>query len=177
MRMRREKSGGIALTGLEPFLVQLLREIPETGADSDPAVAARLLPPPAAGELKGEVEPDWDEYVRPGLRESFAEARTVVQRDLSKMKAEILPAADAPPEPTFRLGIPSKHFDPWLNALNQARLSIGARYHFTEEDMNDRPRFPIASERDYRLFQIDFYGYVQEMILERLSGPDLGPEG
>lgn len=170
--MRREKSGGIALTGLEPFLVQLLREIPETGADLDPAVTARLLPPPAEGELREDVESDWEDYVRPGLRDSFADSRAIVQRDLAKMKAEIRPVADSPPEPTFRLAIPSKHFDPWLNALNQARLAIGARYHFTEEDMNDRPRFPIASERDYRLFQIDFYGMVQEMILQRLMGAE-----
>lgn len=174
MRMRREKSGGVALTGLEPFFVQLLREIPETGADRDPNVTARLLPLPADGPLQAEVEPDWDEYVRPGLRDLFLSARTTVQRDLSKMKAEIVSTTDAEnDEPTFRLAIPSKHFDAWLNALNQARLAIGARYHFTEQDMNDRPRFPIASERDYRLFQIDFYGYVQEMILNRMAGPDI----
>lgn len=173
--MRREKSGGVALTGLEPFIVQLLREIPETGADRDPAVVARLHPAAAEGELQAEVEPDWEEYVRPEMRTLFADARHIVQRDLTKMKAEIVAPADEPVEPTFRLAIPSKHFDAWLSALNQARLAIGARYHFTEQDMNDRPRFPIASERDYRLFQIDLYGYVQEMILRRLSGPDVEP--
>lgn len=173
MRMRREKSGGVALTGLQPFVVQLLREIPEAGADPDPAVNARLHPAPATGELQAEVEPDWEEYVRPDLRALFAEARTTVQRDLSRMKAEIVPPPDdGPTEPTFRLAIPAKHFDAWLSALNQARLAIGARYHFTEDDMSDRARFPIASERDYRLFQIDLYGYVQEMILRRLNGPE-----
>ncbi|MBS0660861.1 MAG: DUF2017 family protein [Verrucomicrobia bacterium] len=173
--MRREKSGGLALTGLDPFAVQLLREIPEAGADSDPAVQARLHPSPAGGKLQAEVEPDWEEYVRPELRSLFEEARTVVQRDLSRMKAEIVAQPDGPAEPTFRLAIPSRNFDAWLSALNQARLALAARHHFTEADMNDHARFPIASERDLRLFQIDLYGLIQEMIVRRLAGPDLRP--
>ncbi len=175
MRMRRERSGSLALTGLEPFFVQLLRHVAEAAdPGEEPAANARLFSAPARGEALAEIRDDWAEYVQPELRLLFESARTTVQRDLARMKAELsAPKEDDPelgaPQPTFRLTIPTKHFDAWLNALNQARLAIGARYNFSEADMSDRPRFPLASERDYRLFQMDFYGYIQEHILMQME--------
>jgi hypothetical protein len=63
------------------------------------------------------------------------------------------------------LRIPAKNSDAWLNALNQARLVIAAKYNFTETDLCDHYRSPIGSRRDLGLFQVNFYGFLQEFIL------------
>src|SRR5437773_1973033 len=65
--------------------------------------------------------------------------------------------------------IPSKHSDAWLRALNQARLIIVAKDNFTENELNDHFRSPIGSRRDLSLFQVNFYGFLQEFILRELE--------
>ena len=57
----------------------------------------------------------------------------------------------------------------WLNALNQARLVIAAKNNFTENELNDHFRSPIGSRRDLSLFQVNFYGFLQEFILRELE--------
>jgi len=71
--------------------------------------------------------------------------------------------------------IPAKHAEAWLNALNQARLSIAARNEFTEGELGDNYRSPIGSRRDLSLFQVNFYGFLQEFILRELLGCGEGP--
>lgn len=66
------------------------------------------------------------------------------------------------------LRIPSKHADAWLSALNQARLVIAAKNNFTESELNDHFRSPIGSRRDLSLFQVNFYGFLQEFILREM---------
>jgi hypothetical protein len=68
------------------------------------------------------------------------------------------------------LRIPAKHADAWLSALNQARLVIAAKYDFTEGELCDHYRSPIGSRRDLSLFQVNFYGFLQEFILREISG-------
>src|SRR5436190_708746 len=68
------------------------------------------------------------------------------------------------------LCIPTKHTDAWLSALNQARLVIAAKNNFTESELSDHLRSPIGSRRDLSLFQINFYGFLQEFILRELDG-------
>ena len=68
------------------------------------------------------------------------------------------------------LRIPAKHADAWLNALNQARLVIAAKNNFTESELSDHFRSPIGSRRDLSLFQVNFYGFLQEFILRELDG-------
>ena len=120
------------------------------------------------------MKQDWKLYVQPELRTLFESARETVARDLSRMKPEIASgseelAANAGADTTYRLVIPAKHYDAWLNALNQARLALGVKYHFEDSDMSDQSRLPFTSERDYRIFQVDFYGYLQGRILLRLE--------
>ena len=67
------------------------------------------------------------------------------------------------------LRIPLEHGDAWLNALNQARLALHARYSFTDSELCDHERSPVASRRDLSLFQVNFYGFIQEFILRGLS--------
>jgi Domain of unknown function (DUF2017) len=67
------------------------------------------------------------------------------------------------------LRIPSKHADAWLSTLNQARLVIAAKYNFTDRELGDHFRSPIGSRRDLSLFQVNFYGFLQEFILRELG--------
>jgi hypothetical protein len=53
--------------------------------------------------------------------------------------------------------------------LNQARLVIAAKNDFTESELSDHFRSPIGSRRDLSLFQINFYGFLQEFILRELE--------
>jgi len=73
------------------------------------------------------------------------------------------------------LRIPSKHADAWLNALNQAGLVIAAKYRFTDGELSAQFRSPIGSRRDLSLFQVNFYGFLQEFILRELGGWEQGP--
>ena len=66
------------------------------------------------------------------------------------------------------LRIPAKHSDAWLSALNQARIVIAAKNKFTENELNDHCHSPIGSRRDLSLFQVNFYGFLQEFILREL---------
>jgi hypothetical protein len=74
------------------------------------------------------------------------------------------------------LRIPSKHADAWLSALNQARLVIAAKYNFTDRELGDHFRSPIGSRRDLSLFQVNFYGFLQEFILRESDGSQKAPE-
>jgi hypothetical protein len=61
-----------------------------------------------------------------------------------------------------------------LSALNQARLVLTAKYHFTDGELSDQFRSPIGSRRDLSLFQVNFYGFLQEFILRELGGWEQG---
>ncbi len=176
MRMRDDQTGSLSLSGLPPFLAQLLREIPVMAdPGEDPAALERIFSPPAMPATLPEIAEDWSEFVRPGLVEWFQSTRDIVALDLARMKEDEpspeLPLGDQT-EPTYRLSIGARHFDAWLNALNQARLALAARFGLTETEMNRSPRQPLLDERDHRIFQVDFYGYLQEMILARMMGDD-----
>jgi hypothetical protein len=75
------------------------------------------------------------------------------------------------------LRMPMQHADAWLNALNQARLAIAARCNFTETELCDHERSPIGSRRDLSLFQVNFYGFLQEFILREAGGVTDEPAG
>ena len=102
-------------------------------------------------------------YVEPELRRLFQSATETVAGDLEQLNGD---------EKTFAnrtLRIPAKHSDAWLNALNQARLVISAKNNFTENELNDHFRSPIGSRRDLSLFQVNFYGFLQEFILREIE--------
>jgi len=67
------------------------------------------------------------------------------------------------------LRIPAKHADAWLNALNHARLVIAVKNNFTEAELNDHLHSPIGSRRDLSLFQVNFYGFLQEFFLRDME--------
>jgi hypothetical protein len=159
----RRRNAHIEISELDPFLVELLRQIP---ASADPAgVAAaeqRLFTSPTA-RSESEMCAEWKTYVEPELRRLFETATQTVAQDLQQLNGNEKLLANR------TLRIPSKNADAWLSALNQARLVIAAKNNFTETELNDHCRSPIGSRRDLSLFQVNFYGFLQEFILRELA--------
>jgi hypothetical protein len=159
----RQLNGQIEVSELDPFLAELLRQIPTSGDPGGvPAAEQRLFSPPTTGK-ETEICAEWKMYVEPELRRIFQTATETVASDLEQLNGN---------EKTFAnrtLRIPSKHADAWLSALNQARLVIVAKNNFTDTELNDHFRSPIGSRRDLSLFQVNFYGFLQEFILRELD--------
>ena len=170
MDICRQKDG-LELSELDPFLAELLRQIPaSTAVENSPPARRRIFSPPASEEHK-DICGEWKLYVEPELQRLFSSATETVAADLEQLNGN---------EKTFAnrtLFIPASHADAWLNALNQARLTIAARNSFTDGELGDNYRSPIGSRRDLSLFQVNFYGFLQEFILRELIGcPSPTPE-
>jgi hypothetical protein len=159
----------IEISELDPFLAELLRQIP---ASANPegleAAEQRLFSSPTNGK-EPEICAEWKLYVEPELRRLFQTATETVSADLEQLNGNEKKLGNR------TLCIPSKHADAWLNALNQARLVIAAKYNFTDGELGEHFRSPIGSRRDLSLFQVNFYGFLQEFILRELDGWEKGP--
>ena len=160
MHIRRIDAATIALEEIDAFCLALLRSIPErTQSGDDPAVEARLFTSPTHG-VDLEADSDWREYVEPELRQLFQGAVDVVKRDLEATESE--------EEDSSILQLPIAHLEAWIHALNQARLALAARFGFTEADMEGR--FVLdADPRSRALFEVRFYGLLQEFFLGQLE--------
>ena len=157
------RKGVIEISELDPFLAELLRQIPASAnPDGAPAAEQRLFSTPATGK-ESELCAEWKTYVEPELRRLFQTATQTVAADLEQLNCNEKSLGNR------TLRIPSKHADAWLSALNQARLVIAAKNNFTENELNDHFRSPIGSRRDLSLFQVNFYGFLQEFILRELE--------
>lgn len=151
----------LCISDLDPFLAELLRQIPASAnPEGAPEAQARLFTRPSTEK---EICTEWKSYVEPELRRLFRSATETVVADLAQINGN---------EKSLRnrsLRIPFEHVDAWLSALNQARLVIAERYKFTDEELNDHDRSPIGSRRDLSLFQVNFYGFLQEFILREMQ--------
>ncbi len=156
-------NGTLEISEIDPFLAELLRQVPaSTQSEAVPAVEKRLFSAPAAPSEKEFCE-DWKIYVEPDLRRLFQTATETVESDLRQLSEK---------EKTFAncaLRIPLANAEAWLNALNQARVALAAKYDFTEAELSDHYRSPIGSRRDLSLFQVNFYGFLQEFILREME--------
>ena len=152
----------LQISDLDPFLAELLRQIPpSTSPEGAPAADARLFSRPSAEK---EICAEWKSYVEPELRRLFRTASETVTADLAQLNGNEKSLSNC------SLHIPIQHADAWLNTLNQARLVIATKYKFSDEELNDHDRSPIGSRRDLGLFQINFYGFLQEFILREIGG-------
>ena len=155
------KGEALQISDLDPFLAELLRQIPaSTSSEGAPDAEARLFSRPSA---EPEICTEWKNYVEPELRRLFRSSTQTVAEDLAQLNGN---------EKSLRnrgLTIPFEHADAWLNALNQARLVIAEKNKFSDEELNDHDRSPIGSRRDLSLFQINFYGFLQEFILREME--------
>jgi hypothetical protein len=166
MEIRRH-GDTLELSELDPFLAELLRQIPEsTKAEGVESAERRLFSLPA-DESEKELCAEWKVYVEPELQRLFRSANETVAADLKPLNGSSRPFADC------TLRIPVKHAEAWLNTLNQARLVIASKYGFTEAELSDHYRSPIGSRRDLSLFQVNFYGFLQEFILQELHAEGL----
>jgi hypothetical protein len=159
----RQNDHTLFLAGLDAFLFELLRQLePAATLGPDDPATGRFFPIPASEEERM-INEDWREFVTPELRHLFEEALQTVKRDLESVE----PVSGDPD----KLGviIPLEHADAWLNALNQARLALAERHRVTEEDMDLRLPLMVKTDRDFALLQIQFYGLVQELLVEAVS--------
>jgi hypothetical protein len=169
MEICRRKDG-IEISELDPFLAELLRQIPVSANPEGVAAAEeRLFSPPTNGN-ETEICAEWKIYVEPELRRLFQTAAQTVVMDLEQLCGNEKKVGN------HTLRISTKHADAWLSALNQARLVIAAKYNFTDGELGDHLRSPIGSRRDLSLFQVNFYGFLQEFILQALDGSETSPE-
>jgi hypothetical protein len=160
----RRKDDVLELSDLDPFLAELLRQIPaSTKCDDAGAAEQRIFSEPAPPNEK-EICAEWKVYVQPELRRLFQSATETVATDLQQLNGSEKPFANC------TLRIPTEHAEAWLNALNQARLVIATKNNFNEVELCDHYRSPIGSRRDLSLFQVNFYGFLQEFILRETEG-------
>ena len=162
MEFRRDKDC-LEISELDPFLAELLRQIPEsTNTDGIESAQQRLFSSPAPASER-EICAEWKLYVEPELRRLFRSATETVAADLQQLNGNTRPFANC------TLRIPTENAEAWLNALNQARLVIAAKYDFTDGELRDHYRSPLGSRRDLGLFQVNFYGFLQEFILQEME--------
>lgn len=154
MKILRAPDGSVTFAELEPILLDLLRGVADA-ADPGESEAAqeRLLPDPAPDDT--ELGEEWREFVCPDLRHIFQTALETLAGDVKEATVE----GDA-----ASVRVPAAHIEAWLNALNQARLALHARHEFTAEEMEGMEAERDA-ERNLAMFQIHFYGVLQEFLL------------
>ena len=154
---------GLRLARLDMFFMELLRQIPVSADPSDNAAARERIFPQAMADDDA-LNEDWVAYVHPELKQLFATAGDVVREDLKKFEE-----LDDSHE-NWAFDIPTAHFDQWLSVLNQARLSLAARFGFGEKEMGQHGPGTIDTVRDLSLFQVHFYGFLQECLLQDIAG-------
>src|SRR5439155_8605528 len=136
----------IEISELDPFLAELLRQIPaSTSPDGTPAAEQRLFSSTTNGK-ESELCAEWKIYVEPELRRLFQSATETVAGDLEQLNGNEKSLANR------TLRIPAKHTDAWLSALNQARLVIAAKNNFTDSELSDHFRSTIELRRDLCLY-------------------------
>ncbi len=162
--MEIERAGThLKISELDPFLAELLRQIPESANPSgSEAAEQRLFSAPADASEK-ELCTEWKVYVEPELRRLFQSATERVAADLEQLNGNGKPFANC------TLRIPLANAEAWLSALNQARLVIASKYNFSDAELCDHYRSPMGSRRDLSLFQVNFYGFLQECILREIA--------
>ncbi|MCP5534632.1 MAG: hypothetical protein H7A51_00170 [Akkermansiaceae bacterium] len=103
-----------------------------------------------------DADSDWEEYVVPDLEENFnSQCRYV--------GAAITHARDHNERAVF---ITRPQAEKWYGAINQARLSLEARYKLAAIDGIEGPGPEAAPELRSAYFRDRFYLFLQSMLLE-----------
>lgn len=162
VKITRVDEQTISIGPLDLFCIELLHQIRlSTAVEGNEKVRERLFPSPTGGR-DHEMDEEWRDYVGPGLRETFDSNLGVIDQDLKSFPPS------APANDHHTLHLPIAHLDAWVHGLNHARLAISARHDFTEKEMESA----IPMEGDMRalaLFQVHFYGWLQESFLRVLE--------
>ena len=84
MDVRRE-NGGLEFSEIDPFLAELLRQIPESARPNDSATArARLFAAPI-DESEPDFRQEWKQLIEPELERLFRSSTDTVAHDLRPM--------------------------------------------------------------------------------------------
>jgi hypothetical protein len=163
VKIARVDEQTISVGPLDLFCTELLHQIRVSSTvEGKGKVDERLYPSPTGGRDR-EFDEEWCEYVRPGLEEIYDSNLTVIDQDLANFPPS------RPADDHHTLHLPVKHLDAWVHGLNQARLAIAARYGFHEKEMESS--IPMDGDvRALALFQVHFYGWLQECFLRVLDG-------
>jgi hypothetical protein len=140
--------------GMDPFVVELLRELPGCAMMDDDKARRRICSSPTHGADQ-EADQEWRENVEPELRELFQSHVDVVVSDLAAMKTE---------GESSSIQIPAANARAWVHTLNQARLALGAKHDFTESELQGR-RKARTNAKLFAVMQIDFYGMLLSLLL------------
>src|SRR6476469_1101270 len=93
MEFRREKNS-LEISELDPFLAELLRQIPEScNVEGVEAAQQRIFSAPAAAVEK-EICAEWKVYVQPELQRLFRSATETVAADLEQLSGCTKPFAN-----------------------------------------------------------------------------------
>ncbi len=104
----------------------------------------------------GRIAEDWQDFVVPDLRESFAD-------DLNQIQAVIETAAAFPKDGESPIWITREDAFPWYSALNQARLALEEKYGFGPDPESDPANLSLI--RHEALLRSQFYCALQSFIL------------
>ncbi|HEY5752332.1 MAG TPA: hypothetical protein VIT21_04225 [Chthoniobacterales bacterium] len=172
MQFRKNGETLLEFIALDPFLAELIKQIP-SAADprGETPATSRLYSCPIDPALSMDpgtesLKKDWEDFVVPELKVQFGSAVAQVQHDIQEYLCEGDGDDDDFP---YRLQIPMEHVDAWLSALNQARLVLAARFAFTEEELSRPFQSKLTSLRDLALYQISIYAFLQELIISGLK--------
>ncbi|MBV8102469.1 MAG: hypothetical protein JOZ31_25280 [Verrucomicrobia bacterium] len=164
MLIRKWKKKAIEFSRIEQIEAELLRQVPACcDLDEGSKAEARIFPPPANTNDPDFLR-DWHEYVRPELQHLFRSAKETVETDLGSLKMKVGHLG--------RFLVPLEHGEPWLNALNQARLILATKFEFSEAELSAFDLSRTFSQRELVLHQINFYAAIQERIIEILNTGD-----
>jgi hypothetical protein len=153
------ENGGGRFHGIHPVLEAILRAAAADPWDRCPEGSARLLPPP--GEDSELIE-DWEDHVRPELREGFYKARSVVEEDLGAMTQN--------KKGDWSLTIPADHTDAWLTTLNAVRLALASEHDLKEADMAaDEEEADFSTPEGMALLQVNLFGFMQECLIRAMG--------
>lgn len=176
-----------ALDALTPAEWHLVAELP-TASDSDvfsPATRERLFPSLFSPDslidedTQSHLE-DWDQFVKPDLKDTFEEARALIAQDISKVESleveemlepEYADMAEGVSE-LKRLRVPIEHTDSWFSVLNQARLMMNEEFDLAESDDRLLLQFQNAENADQDrlmlLAQYEIYSVIQSILVENV---------
>lgn len=164
MKVERPSPDALRFAELDPFLFELLKLMPSIADDTaEPAVRDRLFPDPSDED---EANAEWHSLTGPELQALFDTANQTVRHDLADAGGD----ADA----GYSVTLPLDHAEAWLNCLNRARLALAAAHDIGERDMACEIRADIRSSRELAVFQVQFFGILQECILHEIDAP---PDG
>lgn len=176
-----------ALDALTPAEWHLVSELPAAsdGESFSPSARERLFPSLFSPETllnedtQSHLE-DWEEFVKPDLKDSFDDARNQIVQDIAEVETvDIEKMSEAEPTNTEetisqlkRLRVPLDHTEAWYSVLNQARIMMNEEFDLAQSDDRQLPQSQsdesIDQERFVLLAQYELYSVIQSILVDNV---------